>query len=213
MVNVSDPVGVGLVASLAHPGGNVTGGTDFGLDVAAKYVELIHAVIPKATRLAVLMSDNPVHPSQLKAIQDAARGIGLTVLPTLARSADEFEASFASMMRQHAGAMILLGGAPFSTRSQIEKLVALAAKTKLPAMYESRGIVEAGGLLSYAPSTVFKWTRAAHYVARIFKGAAPGDLPVEQPTQLELAVNLKTAKALGLTIPPSLLARADQVIE
>jgi putative ABC transport system substrate-binding protein len=155
MVNVSDPVGSGLVASLARPGGNVTGGTDFGTELAVKAVDLVHAAVPKTTRIAVLMSDNPVHPSQLKEIQDAAKRIGLTILPTMARSSEDFDEAFTSMARRNAGAFILLGGAPFSAERQRDKLLELAAKTKLPAVYPERWFVEGGGLLSYGPSSLY----------------------------------------------------------
>jgi len=214
MVNVTDPVGSGLVASLARPGGNVTGVSLLATEAGVKSVELLHAVVPKATRIAVLMSDNPAHPMSLNAIQDAARDIGLTVLSTVVRSPEELEGAFASMTKKNTGALIVLGGAPFSTEQQRVKLVELAAKTKLPTIYASRWFVSAGGLLSYGPANEpRKWTLAATYIDKILRGAKPGDLPVQQPTEFELAINLKTAKALGLTIPQSLLARADQVIE
>jgi putative ABC transport system substrate-binding protein len=212
LINVSDPVGAGLVASLSRPGGNITGVTDFGTDLALKGADLLHAIVPKATRIAVLMSDNPVHPAQLKAIQDAATGIGLTTLPTLVRSIEEFDEAFASMVKKNVGALILLGGAPFSTPPQRDKVVELAAKTRLPTMYPSRSWVDAGGLLSYGPSLLHRWRLVAAYVDKILKGAKPADLPVQQPSEFELVINLKTAKALGLTIPPSLLSRADEVI-
>ena len=214
MVQAADPVGSGLVASLARPGGNITGAANLESELLGKGVELLHAVVPKATRMAVLMSDdNPVHPSQLMAIQDAARGFGLTVLPTMARSSEDFEQAFRSMAKQKAGALMLLGGAPFNTPANRDKLVELAAKTKLPAMYRARWFVDAGGLLSYGSSPLKHWRLAATYVDKILKGAKPADLPVQQATEFELVINLKTAKALGLTIPPSVLGRADQVIE
>jgi putative ABC transport system substrate-binding protein len=213
MVHASDPVGSELVASLARPGGNVTGVANLETQLHVKGVELLHAVVPKATRIAVLMSDNPVHPSQLKTIQGAARGFGLTVLPTMARSSEDFEEAFRSMAKQKAGALILLGGAPFSTPAQRDKLLELAAKTKLPAMYRARWWVDAGGLLSYGSSTLKNWRLAATYVDKILKGAKPVDLPVQQPTEFDLVIILKTAKALGLTIPQTLLLRADQLIE
>jgi putative tryptophan/tyrosine transport system substrate-binding protein len=188
--------------------------TSLETELHVKGVELLHAVVPKATRVAVLMSDNPVHPSQLKAIQDAARGFGLTVLPTMVRSSDDFEEAFRSMAKQKAGALIVLGGSPFnSARGALDKLLKLAAKAKLPAIYRSRNEVEAGGLLSYAANNAKNWSLAATYVDKILKGAKPADLPVQQPTEFELAINLKTAKALGLTIPQSILLRAGQVIE
>jgi putative ABC transport system substrate-binding protein len=213
MVNVSDPVGNGIVASLARPGGNVTGFTDFGMDLAVKDVDLMHNLVPKASRIAVLMSENPVHPLQLKLIQDAARRVPLTVLPTMVKTEADLEEAFASMVRQGSGAIIWLGGAPISTPSQVSKCIELAAKTKLPMLFPGKSWPERGGLISYAPTSKESWEGVAIYIAKILKGAKPADLPVEQPTSFELVINLKTAKALGLTIPPSLLARADQVIE
>jgi len=213
MHQVSDPVGSGLVASLARPGSNVTGVANLETELHVKGVELLHAVVPKARRLAVLMSDNPVHPSQLKTIQGAAGGRGLTVLPSMVRSLEEFEGAFASMTKQNADALIVFGGAPFSTPAQRDKLVELAAKTKLPTMYRGRIYVDAGGLLSYGSSGVQRLRLVAAYVDKILKGANPADLPVQQPTEFELVINLKTAKALGLTIPQSMLIRADALIQ
>ena len=214
MVQAADPVGSGLVASLARPGGNVTGASNLESDLLGKAAELLHAVAPKATRMAVLMSDyNPIHPSQLTTIQGAARGFGLTVLPMTVRSSEDFEEAFRSMAKQKAGALIQLGGAPFNTPANRDKLVELAVKTKLPAMYLGRTFVDAGGLLSYGSSPLKHWRLAATYVDKILKGAKPADLPVQQATEFELVINLKTAKALGLTIPQTLLLRADQVIE
>jgi ABC-type uncharacterized transport system substrate-binding protein len=214
MVGAADPVGSGIVASLARPGGNVTGVANLESELLGKRVELLHAVVPKATRMAVLMSDNnPIHPSQLTIIQGAVTGFGLTVLPTMVRSSEDFEEAFRSMAKQKAGALILLGGAPFSTRANQGKLVELAAKTKLPAIYHIREAVDAGGLLSYGSSPMKNWRLAAPYVDKILKGAKPADLPVQQQTEFELVINLKTAKTLGLTIPQSLLLRADRVIE
>jgi ABC-type uncharacterized transport system substrate-binding protein len=206
-------LGSGLVASLSRPGGNVTGLADFGTELQVKGLELLHAVLPKATRMAVLVSDNPVHPFQLKTIQDSATGIGFTILPSMVRSLDEFEGAFTSMTRKNADALIVFGGAPFSTRAQVDKLVELAAKSRLPAMYRHRGFVDAGGLLSYGPSAELIWRLAATYVDKILKGAKPADLPVQQPREFELVINLKTAEALGLTIPQSVLIRADDLIQ
>jgi putative ABC transport system substrate-binding protein len=163
--------------------------------------------------MAALVSDNPIHPPQLKAIQDAAKAFGLTILPTMVRSSDDFEKAFRSMTKQKAGALIVLGGAPFAAPTQRDKLVELAAKTKLPAMYQNRVWVDAGGLMSYGVNPWKIWSLAATYVDKILKGAKPSELPVQQPSQFELIINLKTAKALGLTVPPSVLGRADQVIE
>jgi len=147
MTFVSDPDGSGFITSLAHPGGNVTGVADLGIDVAAKTIELVRTVVPKATRIAILMNDNPSHPSQLKEIQDAAMRIGLTVLPTMARSPEDLEQAFASLARENAGALIVLGGAPHT--AQREKIAELALKSVVPTIFITRPYVEAGGLLSY----------------------------------------------------------------
>jgi len=157
------------------------------------------------------MSDNPTHPSQVRAIQDTVRGFGVMVLPTMVRSSDDFEEAFSSMAKQKAEALIVLGGPPFTTAAQRGKIVELAAKTKLPTIYRSRNWVEEGGLMSYGASLPKRWRLAATYVDKILKGAKPADLPVEQPTEFELVINVKTAKTLGLTIPPSVLALADRV--
>jgi len=213
MVTPADPVGSGLVESLAHPGGNVTGVSSLESELNVKGVELLHAVVPKAKRMAVLMSDNPAHPSQLKTIQDTVRGLGLTVLPTMVRSSDDFEDAFRSMVKQKAGAFLVLGGPPFTTPAQRDKIVELAAKTKLPAIYRTGNWVAEGGLLSYGADLPKRWSLAATYVDKILKGAKPADLPVQQPKEFELVVNLKTAKALGLTIPQTVLVQATQVIQ
>jgi len=211
MVRVSDPVGSGFIASFAHPGGNITGVTDFGLDVSAKYVELLHLIVPKATRVAVLMSENPVTPFQLKFIQDAATSIGTTVLPLMDRSDEELEQAFATMAKGGAEGLIVLGGSPL--REQRDKIIEHNAKMRLPAIYPARHWIEKGGLLSYGADTRTWFKLAAHYVDKILKGAKPGDLPVEQPTKVELVINLKTAKALGITIPQSLALRANELIQ
>jgi putative ABC transport system substrate-binding protein len=209
----ADPVDSGLVASLARPGGNVTGTSSLQTELQGKGVELLHAVVPKATRMAALVSDNPVHPSQLKAIQDTAKGFGLTILPTMVRSSEDFEEAFRSMAKQKAGALIVLGGVPLNSPAQRDKLVELAAKTKLPAMYQNRWWVDAGGLMSYGVNPSKIWSLAATYVDKILKGAKPSELPVQQLSQIELVINLKTANALGITIPQTLLQRADEVIQ
>src|SRR5262245_21019836 len=211
MTAVSDPVVSELVSSLSHPGGNVTGSTDFGIDLAVKQMELVRAIVPKATRVAALMSDNPAHPPALEEMQKAAENVGLTVVPVMAASAEEFEPAFASMGRQNASAFILLGGEPF-TRNR-DKLIEVAAKRKMPGLYVSGWYTQAGGLLSYGIPREYEWRGTATYVDKILKGAKPSDLPVQQPTEFELAINLKTAKALGLTLPAALLLRADKVFE
>jgi putative ABC transport system substrate-binding protein len=213
MIGPADPVGSGLVTSLARPGGNVTGVSSLENELHVKGVELLHAVVPTATRMAVLMSDNPVHPSQLNVIQGAAKSFGLTVLPTMVRSSEDFEEAFGAMAKQKAGALIVLGGTTVSPPVQRDKLVELAAKTKLPAKYPTRWWVDAGGLLSYGVNSVKNWSIAATYVDKILKGAKPTDLPVQQPREFELVINLKTAKALGLTIPQTVLVQSTQVIQ
>ena len=151
MVRVSDPVGSGIVASLAHPGGNITGLTDLGLDLSAKYVELVHVIAPKAIRVGVLMSESPVTTSQLNVIQSAAASIGIVVLPVVARSAEELEQAFATMTKGGVGALIVLGGSPL--REQAEKIVQFAANARLPTIYPARHWNERGGLLSYGADT------------------------------------------------------------
>jgi len=211
MLQVSDPVGSGLVASLAHPGGNITGVTDYGIDLTAKYVELIHAIAPKAIRIGVLMSDNPIHPAQLSGIEDAAKGLGLGVVTAMDRSNDELDQAFAALAKEKAGAVIALGGA--TQASQRERIAELASKTGMATLFPTRAYVEKGGLMSYGPNLPASYKLGTRYVDRILKGAKPADLPVEQPPQFELIFNLKTAKALGITIPQSLLLRADEVIQ
>ena len=211
MLRISDPVAAGFIDSLAHPGGNMTGVTDLGLDLPAKYVDLVHLIVPKATRIAVLISEGQVCVSILKAIQDAATSIRLTVLPMMDRSDEELEQAFATMASEKADALIVTGGSP--QHEQGEKIIQLAAKTRLPTIYPARHWVARGGPLSIGADTPMVFRLAAHYVDKIHKGAKAGDLPVEQPSRVELVINLKTAKALGLAIPQSLLLRADDVIQ
>jgi len=214
MVNVADPVGSGLVASLARPGGNVTGAATFGIETAEKSVDLMHVLVPKATRIAILMTDdNPDIFFRLKAIEDAAKTIGLTVLPTMFRSEEDFEKAIASMAKKDAQALIFLAGGVANTDRNQDKLIELAARTKLPTMHMGRSAVEAGGLLSYGHSRLERKRFSATYVDKILKGAKPADLPIAQPTTFDFFINLKTAKALGLTIPQSLLLRATEVIQ
>jgi putative ABC transport system substrate-binding protein len=208
---VSDPIGAGIVSSLARPGGNITGVTDFGVELAAKTVEMIRAVAPQVSRAAVLTSENPSHPAQLKMIQDAANSAGITLVPTMASTPDDLVKAFASLPQKNVGALIVLGGAPHA--SQREEIAALAIKHGTPTIFLTRRYVDAGGLLSYGASIHDSYLVPSIYVDKILKGVKPGDLPIMQPTEFELVINLKTAKALGITIPQSLLLRADQVIE
>jgi putative tryptophan/tyrosine transport system substrate-binding protein len=213
-IAVADPVGAGLVAALARPGGNVTGlATLVGPGFTGKLIELLKEALPQVSRVAVLINPtNAIH-QQIVAneLPDAAERLRLTLFTVEARAAEALEGAFETAVRSRAGAILALGDPlVFVQRARIAEL---AAKHRLPAMYLFRESVEAGGLMAYGPSFHDLGRRAAGYVDKILKGAKPGDLPVEQPTKFELVINLKTAKALGLTIPPSLLARADQVIE
>jgi putative ABC transport system substrate-binding protein len=207
-----DPVATGLVASLARPGGNVTGLTIMGPEVAGKHLELLKEVAPKVSRVAVLQNSNsPLHTPQLRQAEGAARALGVQLQVLNARTPAEIDAAFAAMRRQRAGGVLILRDTFFF--GQRPQIVALAAKSRLPAVYGWREDAEAGGLMAYGASVHEQWRRAASFVDKILRGAKPADLPIQQATKFELVINLKTAKALGLTIPPSLLLRADQVIE
>jgi len=203
-----DPVAEGFVASLARPGGNLTGLATIGPELVGKQLELLKAVAPKVSRVAMLQ--NPSQQVQRQA-EDAARALGVQLQVLKARTPSEIEAAFAAMRSQRAGGVLVMRDSVFF--AQRTQIVALAAKSRLPAVYGFREQAEAGGLMAYGASTPQLFRRAATYVDKILKGAKPADLPVEQPTKFELVINLKTAKALGLTIPPSLLGQADQVIQ
>jgi putative ABC transport system substrate-binding protein len=213
MVGVGDPLGSGLVASLARPGENVTGPSSMLADVSGKQLALLKETVPKATRVAVLW--NPANPvwqaAALRETEVAARALGLRLQLLEARGPDELEGAFAAMTRERAGALFVPADIIFVRHAQ--PMAGLAARHRLPAMYGFREHVEAGGLMSYAANFAVMFRRAAVYVDKILKGAKPGELPVEQPTKFELVVNLKTAKALGLKIPQSVLLRADEVIQ
>ncbi len=212
MAGATDPVGAGFVASLARPGGNVTGLSMLETELSGKRLELLKETLPNLSRVALLW--NPTHPGQalaLKDTQEAARALGVTLISMEVRTREDFESVFGAIAKERAGALsVLLNPLTFSHRGQ---LTALAAKHRLPAMYAIREFVDAGGLMAYGPSFPDSYRRAATYVDKILKGAKPGDLPVEQPTKLELVINIKTAKALGLTIPQSMFIRADEVIQ
>ena len=211
MIGISDPVGAGFVASLAHPGGNITGVANMGLDTAAKPLQLLHVVVPKAIRIAVLAPENPAIPAIVMTISDAARGLGLTVLPTTVTSAAEVENAFSSMTQNKAEALIVI--ADRVTMVNRQRIAELAAAAKLPAIYQYSAQVEAGGLFSYGPNPANLDKLVASYIAKILKGAKADDLPVQQPTEFELVINMKTAKALGITFPSEILVRADRVIQ
>jgi len=212
MVNTPDPVQLGLVVSLGRPGGNVTGTTTLSADLSSKQLELLKEAVPRAMRIAVLWNpNNPWHPLAVKGAEAAARSLAVQLQIVEARSAEEFERAFEAMTRKRAGAVLVL--ADPLTSFHRTRLAELAIKRHLPGMYGTRAYAEAGGLMSYWAHQADLDRRVASYVDRILKGAKPADLPIEQPTKFEFVINLKTAKALGLTIPPSLLGRADAVIQ
>ena len=208
-MGAGDPVGVGLVASLARPGGNLTGFSNLIGELMAKRLELLSELVPQARVIAVLV--NPNAPSAERIVQEAARAKGVQLQILKAGTAGEIDAAFASLVELHAGALLVFGDVFFS--SQREQLVALASRHGVPAIYAWSYVAEAGGLISYGINNVAVWRQAGIYAARILKGEKPADLPVQRPTTFELVINLKTAKALGLAVPQSLLARADEVIE
>jgi putative ABC transport system substrate-binding protein len=208
---VADAVGAGLIANLGRPGGNITGLTTTSAELGGKRLELLKQVTSKASRVAVLY--NPADRSNvllLKQLRESAPTLGLTLEPLEIREPRDFEAAFSAMTRKHTHAMF--GAAGVLTNEHKEILVGLAAKGRIPAMWGHRNFVDAGGLMSYAVNLYDQIRQAAIYVDKILKGARPGDLPVEQPTRYELVINLKTAKAFGLTIPQSVLLQADQVL-
>ena len=209
-VGIYDPVEIGLVPNLVRPGGNMTGLATNAVDFAGKRLELLRGVVPKLRRVAVIWQPaNPSNPNQLKRAQVAARALGVQLVPVSVQEPNDFDSAFTTV-RGTDGVLML--ESPFFTTHRA-RLAELALRSRLPAVYGQKEYVEAGGLISYGTDFQDLWRRAATYVDKIFKGVSPGDLPIEQPTRFELVINLKTAKALGLTIPPSLLARADQVIE
>ena len=214
MTGVGDAVGMGLVASLGRPGGNVTGLSDAVPELSAKRLELLKEAIPRTERVAVLVNaDNPLQTSlqtSWKALERAARSLKVELQKVEVRRPDEFEQAFATMAKGRIEAVVTTQDALFNANA---KLIAdLAAKKRLPSS-GTRDFAEAGGVIGYGWNVSNNNRRAAHFVDKILKGVKPGDLPIEQPTKFELVINLKTAKALGLTIPPSLLLRADQVID
>ncbi len=211
MAAVGDPIGVGLVASLARPGGNVTGLTAIAPELEGKRLELLREVVPKLSHIAVLWNpDNSFHVGSLKETRAAAQVLGIKVQPLGVRISEEFPAAFAAILRERPGAVLVLADRIFLHNRT--RIVDFEAKHRLPGVYAYRELVEAGGLMSFGPSYAGMHRRAAYYVDKILKGAKPSDLPVEQPTKFELVINLKTAKALGLTISQSVLGRADEVI-
>jgi ABC-type uncharacterized transport system substrate-binding protein len=212
MVGTGDPLTTGLVASLARPRGNVTGSTQLGAGLATKRLEMLKETVPKLFRVAFLWNPaNPDQKSHLHEVQVGARSLNVALQSTEVRNREDLELAFTTLMRERPSALLMTADSVH--QRYIDDILMFAAKNQLPAMYQLKENVERGGLMSYGASVPDLLRRTATYVDKVLRGAKPADLPVEQPTKFELVVNLKTAKALGLTIPPSLLARADQVIK
>jgi putative tryptophan/tyrosine transport system substrate-binding protein len=208
-----DPVKNHLVASFNHPGGNVTGVSSMINELGPKRLGLLHDLLPNAAVVAALVNPtNPNAQSDARDLQDAARSMGLTVNVLLASNEHEIDVVFAALVQQRPAAFLTTAD-PLFNAARLQQIVVLAAYHKIPAIYDVRGYTDAGGLMSYAPNVLDMWRQGGIYVGRILKGEKPADLPVIQPTRFELVINLRTAKALGLNVPPTLLAIADEVIE
>jgi putative tryptophan/tyrosine transport system substrate-binding protein len=208
----SDPVAEGLAASMARPGGNLTGLETLGSELSQKYIELLTTLVGKQSRVGVLTnSGNISHPAQLKPLQAAAQKSGIALVPVDARTSGEIESGFARLVRERVKAVVILGDS-FFVQQRIQ-IAGFATKHRLATIAPGREHPDAGGLMSYGPDLKYNFRRAATYVDKIFRGAKPGDLPIEQPKTFELVINLKTAKALGIAIPRELLSRADEVIQ
>jgi ABC-type uncharacterized transport system substrate-binding protein len=211
-IGVADPVATGLVASLARPGGKVTGFSNMSGALTPKRLKLVSELMPQAKAVALLINPNaPNTEPMVRDVQEGARAKGLQSHIVKAGTEGEIDAAFETLIQLRAGALVVASDPFFNSRR--EQLVALAARYAIPAIYEWREFAATGGLISYGPSLTGIWRHAGAYVGRILAGTKPADLPVERPTNFELVINLKTAKELGLTIPPSILARADEVIE
>ncbi|MEA3195049.1 MAG: hypothetical protein QOD26_3382 [Betaproteobacteria bacterium] len=212
MANVLNPVGSGFVSSLSRPGGNITGVSNMTSDLSPKHLELLLALLPKLSGVAVLSNPaNPGHQAVLKSIAVAGESAGIRVVPVEARSAEQLESAFTSISRSRAGAVIIAVDAFFT--QQIEQIVRLAIRSRLPTIASLPDYAQHGCLLGYGQDTEANYRLAATYVHKILGGAKPSDLPVEQPTKIQLVVNLRTAKSVGVTVPRELLVRADRIIE
>jgi len=212
MATGTDPVASGVVASLARPGGNVTGVTSIATGLTPKRFELLREILPRMSRLAVLWhSDNSASATLVRELEAAARSPKVVLQNLGVKSTEEFPAAFAAMTKSHADAVFVIAGPYFYSGRQ--RIAELALKHRLPSMHGTSEYADAGGLVSYAPSYADLFRHAADYVDKILKGAKPGDLPIEQPTKFELVINQKTARALGVKIPPAVLLRAERVIE
>jgi ABC-type uncharacterized transport system substrate-binding protein len=211
-VNVADPVGSGIVGSLARPGGNATGFTVFEYSIGAKWLELLKEIAPRVTQVAVLRDHrSPAGIGQFSAIQTVASSLKMELYPLGVDDIQGIDDAVAAAVRKPTGGMIVTAS-PVATKHR-ESIIGLAARRQLPAVYTAHAFVSAGGLISYGPDRVAPFRNAAGYIDRILKGERQADLPVQHPTKYELVINLKTAKALGIEVPPTLLARADEVIE
>ena len=208
--SVADPLANGLIASLARPGANLTGPSQMSADLSGKRLELIKEVVPQLSRVAVLRDHSPQSEVALKETRSAAQAFGIQLKIFEVRSSNDFESVFLSMTKERPGALVVISS-PTLLNSR-GRITGLATKQRLPAVYTLKEYVDAGGLMSYGVSLTLLFRRAATYVDKILKGSKPAELPVEQPTKFELVINLKTAKQIGLTIPPNVLARADKVI-
>jgi putative ABC transport system substrate-binding protein len=212
VTRVSDPIGAGLVASLAHPGGNVTGLTTVSPELSGKRLELLHEALPWVQRIVIIWnSANTGHAANVKEMEAAGPRLRLQVSALGVRREEDLSSAIQTAVNTRAGVLVVIDDLVISSFQP--RILDMASKHKLPVVSQFREFCEAGGLMAYGPNNDEMFRRAATYIDKIFKGAKPGDLPVEQPTKFELVINLKTAKALGLTIPPSVLGRADQVIE
>jgi putative tryptophan/tyrosine transport system substrate-binding protein len=209
----ADPIGTGHVASLARPGGNITGLSALMTDLAAKNLEILKEALPPITRIGILWSPaTPSHIPALKSVEAGAEKLGVEVRMVPARTVEDFDGAYATMTQAHVGGFLVLGG-PTSYAENGARLAELALKHRLPGTFFFKENVKAGGLMSYSADNIDLYRRSATYIDKILKGAKPADLPVEQASKYELVINLKTAKALGIEIPPTLVARADEVIE
>jgi putative ABC transport system substrate-binding protein len=209
---VADPVGVGLVASLARPGGNITGFSNIAAKLTPKRLELLTELVPGAGMVVLLVNpNNPVTETEITGAEEAAHAKGIQLVVVKAGTEAEIDAAFAMLVQRHTGALVVSADALFGDRR--DQVVSLASRHSLPAIYADRSFANLGGLISFGIDGPAVRRQAGIYAGRILKGARPADLPVQQPTKFELVVNLKTAKALGLTVPQSILARADEVIE
>ena len=209
---VADPVGSGLVATLAHPGGNITGWTHQGLEMRVKYLDLLKEAVPTATRIGILWNPaNPIHGPSLKSIEATARALKVELYPEGVQEPSKIQSAFSALVRKRVQALAVFLDGMFLEHGQ--QIIALAARRRIPTIYGATELARAGGLMAYGVNLPDMYRRGAYFVDRILKGEKPAELPVEQPTKFELVINLKTAKALGLTIPQSLLLRADEVIQ